>query len=111
MELQGLGAEAAAQGLAPSSILAITSDEPEALRPWQEKLGPAVRLLADPERSAIRDYGLVHPRAHHGKDAARPAHFVIGVDGRIVEVHRSDDVLDRPDPREPVAALRRAAAR
>jgi len=110
-ELQGLGAEAVAQGLPRSSILAISADEPAALGPWQEKLGEAVRLLSDRELSAIRDYGLLHPRAFQGRDAARPAHFVIGQDGRIIQARRSADTLDRSDPREPVAALRRAAAR
>src|SRR6185436_12249658 len=109
-ELRGLGAEADARRLAPGSIVAISTDEDERLDAWRESMSKAFAFVADPGKAAIGAWGLVHPgAAPGGRDAARPATYVVGRDLVVAWAHPAQSVLDRPEPAAVLDAL--AAAR
>lgn len=91
-------------------MVAISADDRAAIGEWRGRFGPAVEFLADPKLEAIGAYALVHPRAApSGADAARPATFVVGRDGRVRYAREAASVLDRPDPGEVFDALEAAS--
>ncbi|HKE01916.1 MAG TPA: redoxin domain-containing protein [Planctomycetota bacterium] len=110
-ELQGLGAELEKRGIREAVVDAVSAHEPSELTSYQAKVGPAIRLVADPKREAIRAYGLFHAHGGpHHEDISRPSTFVLDRDGKVVFAHVARDVLDRPDPVETVDAYARAAS-
>lgn len=53
-------------------------------------------LLSDPNADAIRQYGVLHPKAGPaGNDIARPAEFLVDATGTIRWVNLTDDIRVR----------------
>lgn len=86
--------------------MAVSTDSVESLRVFKdEKLGFDVTLLSDSGRQVISQYGLVHPKAHGGKDIARPATFVIDKEGIVRWMKVAPNIMQRPAPEEVIGAL------
>ncbi len=84
--------------------MAVSTDSVESLRVFKdEKLD--VTLLSDSGRQVISQYGLVHPKAHGGKDIARPATFVIDKEGIVRWMKVAPNIMQRPAPEEVIGAL------
>ena len=61
--------------------------------------GLAFPLLGDPERAAIRAFGVLHAGGGiEGEDIALPAHFLIRSDGTIAWRYVSPRINARPTP-------------
>ena len=68
-------------------------------------------ILSDADRSVIREYGLIHRGGGSGgSEIAIPAHILVDHDGKILWRHVATKVLDRTDPDDVVAAVRRATS-
>jgi len=78
--------------------VAISVDGPEASRRLAERLRLGFPLLSDPEKRAIRAYGVEETKTIEGypPGIARPAVFVIDRSGRVRFKHISRDYADRP---------------
>ncbi len=86
--------------------MAVSTDSVESLRVFRDgKLGFDVTLLSDSGRQVISQYGLVHPKAHGGKDIARPATFVIDKEGIVRWMKVAPNIMQRPAPEEVIGAL------
>ncbi len=86
--------------------MAVSTDSVESLRVFKdEKLSFDITLLSDSGRQVISQYGLVHPKAHGGKDIARPATFVIDKEGIVRWMKVAPNIMQRPAPEEVIGAL------
>ncbi|MCA8947738.1 MAG: redoxin domain-containing protein [Planctomycetes bacterium] len=72
-------------------VVAVTPDQPDALKRVADKLGLNYPVLADPEFQAIDAYELRHKDAVPGQDSARPAMFFIRADGTVADSHQTDN--------------------
>jgi len=68
-------------------------------------------FLSDPRAEAIRQYGVLHPKAGEGgKDIARPAEFFVDSSGVVQWVNLTDDILIRARPDVTLQAIDRVIA-
>lgn len=112
-------------------VALVTFAAPRALRGYRGRLGLPYPVLADPDRSAYRAYGLGRGRwwrvwgpatlrtygrlVRRGERVERPTDdtlqlggdFVVGPTGRLVYVYRSRGPADRPPVDDLVGAVRR----
>lgn len=89
------------------TILGISADDVEHTKRMAEAVGRPFPLLADPELSVIREFGLFHGGAGPGGvDAAVPAHVLVAPSGRVAWRYVSRKVQDRPAPGDDLAAVR-----
>ena len=112
VELRGLGdvhRKLTEQG---GSLLAISVDTPEQSAEVVRTAGLAFPILSDPDRAAIRAYGVLHAGgAPDGADIALPADFLIDREGVIAWAHVASQVQSRPPPNEVLSHLARISAR
>ena len=86
-------------------MVAVSADPAEGARDMQEEIGAEYPLYRDPDRSAIKTFGVYHEEV----DVARPAVFVIAAGGDIRYRYVGDDQADRP-PVEKLLEQARAVA-
>ncbi len=118
--------------LSPAAVALVTFTRQRNLRGYRGRLGLPYPVLADEERAAYRAYGLgrgpwwrvwgwatVQEYARllrRGSRLGLPTEdtlqlggdFVVGSDGRLAYVHRSNGPADRPPVDDLVAAVRRS---
>ena len=68
----------------------------------KEEIGVQFPVYADPDRAAIRAWGVADPDAA----IAVPATFVVGADGVVRYVHVGENASDRPVMKDVLAVLR-----
>lgn len=87
-------------------VLAISVDSPADNARVVKEDGLAFPILSDPNRAAVRAYGLAHPGGHvRGEDIAIPTQVLVGTDGRVLWWRSARRVTDRPLPSEVLAAI------
>lgn len=79
-------------------IVAISSDEKEALAVAQRELEIPFPMLSDSDEAVIRRYGLVHAGGNNGQDISRPAEILLDGQGVIRWVIFTDNLRVRPRP-------------
>lgn len=79
-------------------IVAISSDEQEALVKAQKELALPFTLLSDPDEQVIKRYGLLHAGGNGGQDIARPAELLLDGQGVIRWVMFTDNLRVRVRP-------------
>lgn len=85
---------------ADTQVLGVSMDSTFSNRAWAEKIGVTFPLLSDWGGDVTRKYGLFNQQYK----AARRATFLIGKDGKVLEVQLDKDALD---PHNVVAACER----
>jgi len=73
-------------------VVAISVDSRADSAQLAERLGLGIPLLADPDLTTIRAYGV----AMKGRDLAVPATFIVKPDGRISARYVGETQFDRP---------------
>jgi peroxiredoxin len=92
---------------AGGTILAISTDSPQACRAWNGAKGLGFPLLSDPMAQVTRRYDLLHEGGGpDDQDIAVPALILLARDGSIAWQRRSERVQDRASPDEVLAAVR-----
>lgn len=90
------------------TILAVSVDPPAESNRMVKGRKFRFPVLADVDRTVIREYGVLHAQGGPGKsDIALPAQFLVERDGRIVWRHVAEKIQDRPDPEDVLAEVRR----
>jgi peroxiredoxin len=112
VELRGLGdvhRKLVEQG---GSLLAISVDTPEQSAKVVRDAELPFPILSDPDRSAIKAYGVLHAGgAPDGADIALPADVLIDREGTVVWSHVASQVQNRPPPAEVLSQIARISAR
>ncbi len=86
----------------------ISVDKPDQSRAVVEKLQLPFPILADVDRTVVKQYHLLHEKgAPDGADIAIPAHFLIDRDGVIQWRFVSDRVTNRPEPSQEIEEIRK----
>ena len=77
---------------AGARVLGVSPDQPPALRKFADKYGLDFTLLADPEHEVAELYGVWVEKRMYGRTymGVQRATFVIGQDGRVIDVIRSE---------------------
>jgi peroxiredoxin len=83
------------------SVYALAPQAAEKLESLQEKLGRGVTLLSDPERAAIRAFGVLDKFG-----LPRAASFLIGRDGRVSHRWLAENYRRRPSADDVLAKAR-----
>jgi peroxiredoxin len=83
-------------------LVALSSDSPEQARELKSKLGLDFEVVSDENLEIAARYGV----RQQEKEAAVPATFVVGEDGRIEFRKVGENIPDRAKLAEIVAALR-----
>jgi peroxiredoxin len=86
-------------------VYALTADPLEAVARTITEWQLTFIVVADPSRETIRRYGLLNPR----DQSATPATFVIDRRGLVRYRYVGASAADRPDVREVLDAVRKAA--
>lgn len=82
-------------------LMAVCVDAPYQSRKVVEQHHLGFPILADEDRTVIKDYGLVHAgEGPKGTDIAIPAHVLIGPDRRILWRRVSRRIQDRISPKD-----------
>jgi peroxiredoxin len=89
---------------ASGKLIAISADNASDSAALKEKLGLTFPLLSDADLKIATAYGV----RQADLDAALPALFVVGADGKVRWERIGDNPADRPTPAELLQALRRA---
>lgn len=95
MQLERKREQLEAKGIA---VAALTFDSPETLAHFAERADIGYPLLADPDSSVIRAFGLLNetvPKDHRFYGMAVPGEFLIGPDGRVRSKFFEEDYRDR----------------
>ena len=76
-------------------LVAISSDGPWAQKAWKEQLGLNYPVLSDvfPQGKTARDYGVII----EGRGIANRVVIVVGKDGRVAWIQRTEKITDMPD--------------
>ena len=83
-----------------TQVLGVSMDSPFSNKAWADKIGVSFPLLSDWGGDTTKKYGLYNKEYK----APRRATFLIGKDGKILEVHLDKQALD---PHNVVAACER----
>ncbi len=83
-----------------TQVLGVSMDSSFSNKAWADKIGVTFPLLSDWGGDTTKKYGLFNPQYK----AARRATFLIGKDGKVLEVHLDKEALD---PHNVVAACER----
>ena len=83
------------------AVYALAPQDVEKLESLQEKLGTGVTLLSDPERKAIRAFGVLDKFG-----LPRAASFLVDRDGRVSHRWLAENYRRRPSPEEVLARAR-----
>jgi peroxiredoxin (alkyl hydroperoxide reductase subunit C) len=82
---------------ADTQVLGISMDSPFSNKAWAEKIGVTFPLLSDWGGDTTKEYGLYDPKYK----AARRVNYLIGKDGKVIEMQLDSDAID---PTKVVAA-------
>jgi peroxiredoxin len=87
-------------------IVGISVDPPEINRRESQKRGYTFTLLSDPKAEVIRRYDVLHPGAGpKGADIARPAEFLIDLNGMVRWVNLTENIAVRARPEQVLDAF------
>jgi peroxiredoxin (alkyl hydroperoxide reductase subunit C) len=75
---------------ADTQVLGVSMDSPFSNKAWADQIGVTFPLLSDWGGEVTRKFGLYNPTYK----AARRATFLIGKDGKVLEVNLDKDALD-----------------
>jgi peroxiredoxin len=75
---------------ADTQVLGVSMDSPFSNKAWADQIGVTFPLLSDWGGEVTRRYGLYNP----AYKAARRATFLIGKDGKVLEVNLDKEALD-----------------
>ncbi len=75
---------------ADTQVLGVSMDSPYSNKAWADQIGVTFPLLSDWGGDTTKKYGLYSP----AYKAARRATFLIGKDGKVLEVHLDKQALD-----------------
>jgi peroxiredoxin len=86
-------------------VVGISVDPPEINRRQSQKLGYTFPLLSDPKADVIRRYDVLHAGAGpKGADIARPAEFLLDLNGVVRWVNLTDNIAVRARPEQVLEA-------
>jgi peroxiredoxin len=86
-------------------VVGISVDPPDVNKRQSQKLGYTFPLLSDPEAKVIRRYDVLHPGAGpKGVDIARPAEFLLDLNGIVRWVNLTDNIAVRARPEQMLEA-------
>jgi peroxiredoxin len=86
-------------------VVGISVDPPDVNKRQSQKLGYTFPLLSDPEAKVIRRYDVLHPGAGpKGADIARPAEFLLDLNGIVRWVNLTDNIAVRARPEQMLEA-------
>lgn len=85
---------------ANTQVLGVSMDSSFSNKAWAEKIGVTFPLLSDWGGDTTKKYGLFNP----AYKASRRATFLIGKDGKVLEVHLDKEAID---PHNVVTACQR----
>lgn len=89
-------------------MIAVSVDSPEQTNKLCEERGYTFTILADTERTVIRQYDLVHAGGGPGSsDIARPAEFLLDANGVLHWVNLTEDYRVRARPADILAVIDR----
>jgi peroxiredoxin len=74
-----------------TQVLGVSMDSPFSNKAWAEKIGVTFPLLSDWGGDMTRKYGLFN----QNYKAPRRATFLIGKDGKVLEVHLDEEIVTR----------------
>lgn len=75
---------------ADTQVLGVSMDSPFSNKAWADQIGVTFPLLSDWGGAVTREYGLYNS----SYKAPRRATFLIGKDGKVLEVHLDKEALD-----------------
>ena len=87
-------------------VYALSTDPPEKLEGFQEKLGEGVTLLADPAAKATKAWGMLDKTPFPKRGIARAGTFYVDARGVLSSRWLPTHYHSRPDADEILAALR-----
>ena len=87
------------------TLVAISVDPPDVSKKHAEEQGFSHLFLSDVDGTVLRQWDLVHEKAHDGYDISRPAEFLIDPDGIVRWVNLDDNFMVRMDAAEALAAI------
>lgn len=96
---------------AGGDVVAISADDQQNRQPEQSSasaLGLTFATLSDPQRQAIRAYGLLNPG---DANLSYPTVYVLDAAGTVRWRYIGNDLTDRPDTGTVVSEFRKAAGR
>lgn len=107
MKLQKKGAEFEKLGV---QIVAVSTEDPEALARSRTKAGAEFPFVGDPDGALLDTLGLRHVGGHPLKktDIARPASVLVRRDGTLAWSSYAENYRVRPTPGKVLAATRKA---
>jgi peroxiredoxin len=73
-----------------TQVLGVSMDSPFSNKAWADKIGVTFPLLSDWGGDITKEYGLFNPKYK----ASRRATFLIGKDGKVLEVHLDSEAID-----------------
>ena len=86
-------------------VVGISVDSPDINKRQSQKLGYTFPLLSDPKAKVIRRYDVLHPGAGpKGADIARPAEFLLDLNGIVRWVNLTDNIAVRARPEQMLEA-------
>jgi peroxiredoxin Q/BCP len=89
-----------------AEVLAISVDSRDESRKLCQSRGYTFPFLSDPNTTAIRAYGVLHPHGgEDGQDIARPAEFLVDASGTIQWENLTESVLSRLHPQTALRVL------
>lgn len=94
MQLRDCYPEFQRLGIQVASVSVSSASQAKA---YSEHTGLPFPLIADPERKAIKAYGVYHFLSLEAFRMARPSCFLIDRDGRIRFLYVGSNQFDRPD--------------
>jgi len=67
-------------------VLGISTDKPETLKKWRDKIELPYDLLSDPDHEVLEAYGAWGEKKMYGKtyEGVLRSHFIIGADGTLL---------------------------
>jgi uncharacterized protein (TIGR01244 family) len=89
-------------------IVAISVDPPATTREHIKKQGYNYLFLSDEKLEVLRPWDLVHPGAFRGEDIARPAEFLLDLEGFVRWVNLTDRYQVRPKGEQILEAMDKA---
>lgn len=73
-----------------TQVLGVSMDSPFSNKAWAEQIGVTFPLLSDWGGDVTRKYGLYDPEYK----AARRVNYVIGKNGKVIEMQLDNDAID-----------------
>ncbi len=91
-------------------VVALSADDQQHAREaWEKVAGRQFPVLSDPNRSVIRNYGLIHAKGNDGEDIAIRTTLFIDEQGTMRWRRVSKNVLDVPKAADVLEQIRKTS--